>query len=55
MKTRPLGKTRLEVSELCMGCWQIGGLFWGSMDVKDAQCLLKPPTNWPMSTAVVRH
>ena len=26
MKTRPLGKTRLEVSELCMGCWQIGGL-----------------------------
>lgn len=40
MRTRPLGKTGLDVSELCMGCWEIGGLFWGPMDVKDAQRLL---------------
>ena len=24
MKTRSLGKTGLTVSELCIGCWQIG-------------------------------
>ncbi|MEE2659045.1 MAG: aldo/keto reductase [Candidatus Latescibacterota bacterium] len=41
MQTRGLGKTGLQVSELCMGCWEIGGLFWGPMDVKDAQRLLR--------------
>ena len=40
MRTRTLGHTGLRVSELCMGCWEIGGLFWGPMDVKDAQRLL---------------
>ena len=40
MRTRTLGNTGLRVSELCMGCWQIGGLYWGPMDVKACQ--------WPL-------
>ena len=26
MKTRSLGKTEIDASEFCMGCWQIGDL-----------------------------
>jgi hypothetical protein len=28
MNTRKLGKSRIEVSALGMGCWAIGGPFW---------------------------
>lgn len=32
MRTRKLGKTRIHVTELTMGFWEIGGLFWGPID-----------------------
>ena len=40
MRTRMLGKTRIRVTELCMGCWEIGGLFWGPIDQFAARELL---------------
>ena len=40
MRTRPLGQTGLRVTELCMGCWEIGGLFWGPIDAFAAQKLV---------------
>jgi aryl-alcohol dehydrogenase-like predicted oxidoreductase len=37
MKYRTLGKSGIEVSALCFGCWGIaGGLDWGDQDEKDA-------------------
>ena len=32
MNTRPFGKTNLEVSEIGLGCWQLGGADWGNLD-----------------------
>lgn len=40
MRTRQLGDTGIEVTELCMGCWEIGGLFWGPIDQFAARRLL---------------
>ena len=40
MRSRPLGKTGMRVTELCFGCWEIGGLFWGPCDAFDARRLL---------------
>ncbi|MCZ6633072.1 MAG: aldo/keto reductase [bacterium] len=40
MRTRALGKTGMRVTELCMGCWEIGGLFWGPIDQVEARKLL---------------
>jgi aryl-alcohol dehydrogenase-like predicted oxidoreductase len=37
MKTRTLGKTGVLVSEMGLGCWQLGGADWG--DVTDEQAL----------------
>ena len=31
MEQRSLGRTGENVSALCMGCWEIGGLAWGDM------------------------
>lgn len=28
-----LGRTGLQVSPICFGCWQMGGKFWGEVDV----------------------
>lgn len=61
MKTRSLGKTGLKFLSSAFAAGRSGSLFGGSIDVKDAPCLLKPPTtssstpaNGPMSTAVVQ-
>lgn len=36
MKTRTLGKTGLVVSEIGVGCWQLGGNMWGPTDEGEA-------------------
>lgn len=37
MKYRRLGKTDIEVSTVCLGCWAlIGGFNWGAQDEKDS-------------------
>jgi aryl-alcohol dehydrogenase-like predicted oxidoreductase len=41
MEHRPLGRTGLRVSALCMGCWEIGGLFWGPVDAESAVALVR--------------
>ena len=40
MRSRILGKTGIKATELCFGCWEIGGLFWGPCDAFHAQRLL---------------
>jgi aryl-alcohol dehydrogenase-like predicted oxidoreductase len=37
MRQRPFGRLRTRVSEIGLGCWQLGGADWG--DVSDAQAL----------------
>jgi len=37
MKKRPFGKTGVELSEVGLGCWQLGGADWG--DISDEQAL----------------
>jgi aryl-alcohol dehydrogenase-like predicted oxidoreductase len=37
MNTRPFGKTGFQASEMGLGCWQLGGSDWGSID--DAQAM----------------
>ena len=32
MKTRPFGHSRQQVSEIGLGCWQLGGADWGNLD-----------------------
>lgn len=32
MKTRPFGKAAAQVSEIGLGCWQLGGADWGHLD-----------------------
>lgn len=40
MKTRVLGKTGFEVSEIGLGCWQLGNDF-GPLEDKDAEQILQ--------------
>ncbi len=37
MNTRSFGNTGIQVSEIGLGCWQLGGSDWG--DVDETQCL----------------
>jgi aryl-alcohol dehydrogenase-like predicted oxidoreductase len=37
MKKRPFGNTGEKISEVGLGCWQLGGADWG--DVSDEQAL----------------
>jgi aryl-alcohol dehydrogenase-like predicted oxidoreductase len=45
MRTRKLGKTHIVVSDICIGCWAIGGPFWdrggwmGYGDVNDSESI----------------
>ena len=32
MKTRPFGNSTSQVSEIGLGCWQLGGADWGHLD-----------------------
>nr|HPN73607.1 aldo/keto reductase [Candidatus Omnitrophota bacterium] len=34
MKYRRLGKTGIDVSEICLGTWVFGGDLWGEVDDK---------------------
>ncbi len=36
MKTRVFGRTGVNVSEVGLGCWQLGGADWGNLDEKAA-------------------
>jgi len=36
MKTKKLGQTEIEISEIAFGAWAIGGWMWGGSDAKDA-------------------
>ena len=36
MHTRTLGSTGFQTSEIGLGCWQLGGDCWGSVDDKTA-------------------
>lgn len=40
MKYRILGKTGVNVSEIGLGTWQLGGTDWGSLDEKEALAIL---------------
>ena len=41
MNTREFGKTGIEVSEVGLGCWQLGGLCWGDVDEAGASQILQ--------------
>lgn len=41
MKYTQLGKTDLEVSQLCLGCWQLSPNFWGNVDLEPWEAALK--------------
>lgn len=41
MKKRIFGKTGFEISEVGLGCWQLGGLCWGDVDEQQALQLLQ--------------
>jgi aryl-alcohol dehydrogenase-like predicted oxidoreductase len=41
MEHRTLGATGIEVSALCFGTWEIGGLYWGQIDQFDSVNLLR--------------
>lgn len=41
MNKRPFGKTGVEVSEVGLGCWQLGGADWGDVSEQDALAILK--------------
>lgn len=40
MNTRAFGKTNLPVSEIGLGCWQLGGADWGQLDDARAFAIL---------------
>lgn len=40
MNKRPFGKTGVEVSEVGLGCWQLGGADWGDVSEPDALAIL---------------
>ena len=50
METRSLGRTGLQVSELCMGTWEIGGLSWGPIHAEDAVALLRQALDLGVTT-----
>lgn len=41
MEYRPLGRTGIQVSALCFGCWEIGGLWWGRVEARRAARLVQ--------------
>lgn len=42
MKTRKLGRTDIEITPICFGCWAIvGGFNWGEQDEKDSIAALQ--------------
>ncbi len=40
MKYRTFGKTSWKVSEVSLGCWQLGGVDWGTVSAADAHQVL---------------
>jgi aryl-alcohol dehydrogenase-like predicted oxidoreductase len=40
MRKRPFGKTGVSVSEIGLGCWQLGGADWGSISEQSALDIL---------------
>ncbi|MBC7980668.1 MAG: aldo/keto reductase [Armatimonadetes bacterium] len=40
MKTRNFGQTGHQVSEIGLGCWQLGGTDWGTVDEADCHAIL---------------
>ena len=36
MKTRQIGNTEIQASAVALGCWAIGGTWWGGADDKES-------------------
>jgi aryl-alcohol dehydrogenase-like predicted oxidoreductase len=45
MHTRWFGKTKIAVSEIGLGCWQLGGTDWGNLDDQRAFDILSAAAN----------
>ena len=45
MKTRPFNRSTLHVSEIGLGCWQLGGADWGAINEKVAFEILEAAVN----------
>lgn len=45
MQTRPFGNTNIDVSEVGIGTWQLGGAEWGNVSEEDALATLRAATD----------
>ena len=45
MELRRLGKTDMQVSEMCLGCWAMGGSLWGGARDQDSLASIKAAVN----------
>lgn len=57
---KQIGRTTVNISDLVYGCWQMGGDYWGPVDIKAAEetvqyALIKGITTLIPHTAMARE